>query len=117
MSTDPRAWLDEVERRAKEATPGPWTTEDSRNEPEVITAEVWQLDGYGVAQLRYRGDANRSDAIFIAHARTDLPRATAALRAVLDAMDEADNKWHARALSTAVLRRAITDALTSEDPR
>jgi hypothetical protein len=46
-----------------------------------------------------------------------LTRATAALRAVLDAMDEADNKWHARALSTAVLRRAITDALTSEDPR
>lgn len=79
-------WLDEAEQRAAKATPGPWKLWSMQ-----VLAD---LDGTGnvdtavpVADTFYRDDhwlPRTFDADFIASARTDFPRAVAALRAVLD---------------------------------
>jgi hypothetical protein len=69
-------WLDAAKARADVATDGPWEAdglEGNLDAGDVRVAEVgmWRED----------------DAIFIAAARTDLPKALDALRAVLTVLD------------------------------
>ncbi|MEV7962376.1 hypothetical protein [Oerskovia paurometabola] len=68
--TDARTWLDQVDARTNAAMPGPW---------EVRDREIRDRDNLVVGTILRPANAE-----FIAHARTDLPTATAALRAVLD---------------------------------
>lgn len=76
-------WLDAAQARADAASEGPWVSRRHGDHQYVsagstLVAEVGSLLGDG-------GDGEvLADAVHIAHARTDLPRALAALRAVLD---------------------------------
>jgi hypothetical protein len=76
MSTETDAAL---RAAAEEATPGPWTTDDSRNTAGL--ARVWQYRGLGIAECRYRGAENRKDAAFIALANPT---------AILDLLDRVE---------------------------
>lgn len=82
--TDARAWLDQVDARTNAATDGPW---DARMDTPSMGGSRWSLRRAGVPGLRmavteYQHGSGNAE--FIAAARTDLPAATAALRAVLD---------------------------------
>lgn len=88
MSAEER--LAEIAGRADAATPGVWklwgmsVMADQDGTSNVDTA-------VDVARTLYRDDAGKPrtwDAEFIAHARQDVPRLVAALRAVLDVADE-----------------------------
>lgn len=74
-STD---WLDEIEERAKRATPGPWTSfiegRDHTSGSSFIrtAADDIELSGATIA-----------DQDFIAHARQDIPALIAQLRRLL----------------------------------
>jgi hypothetical protein len=85
--------LDEIERRAQAATPGPWFATNTRNSrrdgslseheygkrPHTVSTDPeeagWEhdggCDGYGISEVNAR---------FIAHARTDIPALIAAVR-------------------------------------
>ena len=76
-------YLDEIQARADAATDGPWAAIE-RALGDVYIAE---LGMYGVAwdepaEWHDSDEASLADAEFIAHARTDVPRLVAALRAV-----------------------------------
>ena len=108
--------LDEIQDRADHATEGPWFRGRfsigaglDHGDPDAIPVERVIMPG---------------DAVFIAHAREDVPRMVAALRAVLrqaDALDElaaspigsagADG---ALSLGARSIRHAITKALGVE---
>ena len=66
-------WLDRAKVVTEEATPGPWEEDGSLigPRPGASVAQVW-------------GVRWEADGAFIAHARTALPQAVAALRATLD---------------------------------
>ena|SRR5690606_11622165 len=74
-------WLDTTERLAGQATLGPWVEDGSLigPRPGASVAQVW-------------GVRWKADGAFIAHARTALPQAVAALRAVLD-LHAPDREW------------------------
>lgn len=74
--------LDQIEQRAKGATDGPWEKRTVRGWEKVVsygTEAMVQL----VAECRH-DECDIADAVFIAHARTDVPALVAALPAVLD---------------------------------
>ena len=66
-------WLDTTQRLDGAATPGPWVEDGALigPRPGASVAQVW-------------GVRWKADSAFIAHARTALPQAVAALRAVTD---------------------------------
>jgi hypothetical protein len=114
--SDVRDVLAEIEQRADNATLGPWSAGD----PYVWKLKSpWMKDGLWVAVHAGDDDLNvanismdrplsgevpaQNDAEFIAHARTDVPRLVAALRAVLD--------YAERDQTSTRYIRAITDAL------
>lgn len=75
---DPRAWCDQVDARTIAATDGPWT----------YGGQGWvfapsPIPAHSIDDLLATVTDDETGA-FIAHARTDLPAATDALRAVLD---------------------------------
>ena len=75
--------LDAIEARAMDATGGPWLPKYAKVFYPNGEAEHWvksTADGLTVASLRYRPqgreigeDQSDLDALFIAHARTDIP--------------------------------------------
>lgn len=107
--------LDEIQDRADHATEGPWFRGRfsigaglDHGDPDAIPVERVIMPG---------------DAVFIAHAREDVPRLVAALRGVLrqaDALDELAaspiGASYAGALRLAArsIRHAITKALGAE---
>lgn len=107
-------FLAEARRLASEATPGPWGVE---------LGQTWWVaspDGYEVADTGPDGDGTAcEDAIFIAHTRTALPRAVAALEAVLelhsDWTDRGDeHRQYCRSCGEAwpcATRRVVDEAL------
>lgn len=65
MATDLTAWLDEREREARAATPGPW----AQNEPDELAHQVYKDHADGPSVLSYEGLAltnYRRDATHIA---------------------------------------------------
>lgn len=77
--------LDEISERASRATEGPWETRDCAPCTERGRLEVNIYDHTGNFQITtwYDDDEfHRPDAEFIAHAREDVPKLVAALRAV-----------------------------------
>lgn len=105
--TDARAWLDEVDARTNVATDGPWSRDR--------TYPLGHAGPYSISvrspQVTVSDGLAKGDAEFIAAARTDLPTATAALRAVLDLLDQADGEDEWSLVHTADIRTAITTAL------
>ena len=86
--TDPRAWLDAVDARTNAATDGPWMTAPSKYVPGTYVHQ----DRPNGAPIIHATAIKQPDAEFIASARTDLPAATTALRAVLDLADMWDSR-------------------------
>lgn len=72
--------LQEIKQRAMAATPGPWEVEQAEGWA-VVTSDTRDIAGL-------TGKAPRSDAQFIATARTDVPILVAAIEAVLHAPRE-----------------------------
>lgn len=79
-------WLDEIEERAKAATPGPWKSTHKTD----FGGKCGHADISGPAKSRYRGvirvgelTATNDDADFIANAREDIPRLVTVLRSVM----------------------------------
>ena len=118
MSDMVRAWLDHTHRLDSEATEGPWaawTDQDGQphmnhmlmvgNAAAVIPeGETW-IEGVDVNPVAHT--YTPEDRKWIAHARTALPAATAALRAVLDQHQQADYQRHV----PRMLRRTPEDHL------
>jgi len=98
--TDPRAWLDEAQRLAGNATPGPWWEDD----------QIWAGRVEDGATIIAHPETD-PDATFIAAARTDLPRALSALRAVLDLCDRSNRPNATKLLHPGDVRRVIKEAL------
>ena len=71
--------LNEIEARANAATEGPWWADWRFTDWEVCCT----VGDHGLPAL-IASDADGEDAEFIAHARTDVPDMSAALRAVLE---------------------------------
>lgn len=108
------AWLDEAQATADAATEGPWDYSPASNgnpadgptHHEVrSSSETDQRAQYPIASTDY-DEMGYRDAAFIADARTRLPQAIAALRAVLT---EAD-RWQHTAV-TEHIRSAVAAAL------
>lgn len=120
--TDPRAWLDQVGARTNAATDGPWAPWLDQDGAEHMQGllMVGNADGVipdGKAISSDGLDANpiahtytSEDRVFIAHARTDLPAAIAALRAVLDLLDGPRARITGH-VTAADIRAALTTAL------
>jgi len=74
-------WIDEIEARERAATPGPWTAMFTHSfDEENNCSKGYTLDGPRPAytgRLFYRDDAE-----FAAHARIDIPRLIARVRAL-----------------------------------
>lgn len=92
------AWLDRLDQLRAEATPGPWFAWDrgvgwhlAVEDPDGPTN-----DEYGRPELLPEGDrtdlARGEDAALIVAAVNDLPKLTAAIRAVLELADELDKE-------------------------
>lgn len=96
MSAEITAWLDDAQAKLDAATEGPWVIYPSITSISYI--EQSQRDG-SVIGGRHVADAGPGDVAFIADARTRLPQAIAALRAVLELVAdcEADPRRHALA--------------------
>lgn len=127
-------YLDEIQARADAATPGPWRWRNSNLDPLLVGARTlvvmaFRRMGFNGAQPVFRDherdvlvDAGREninafpDAVFIAHARTDVPRLVAAIRAVEALCD----RWEVPGgplfgpAFAAEARAAIRDALGGE---
>ena len=78
--TDPRETLARIRAQAAAATPGPW---DLIGGGEYVTP-------VGIMVAPDDGGVNGADAEFIAHARTDVPALSAAIRDVLAVADQLD---------------------------
>jgi len=76
--------LAEIEGRAEGATEGPWVNGGAEQDVRFPdSAGHWGDNGLAIPGFALRNMPTTEDAAFIAHARTDVPRLTAALRAVL----------------------------------
>ncbi|MFJ8798469.1 hypothetical protein [Streptomyces sp. NPDC102487] len=79
LTSTPDGWdLADVEAREAAATRGPWRVE---RDEQKLTRLVVSDDGMLHADLGYLGNANQADAEFTAHAREDVPRLIALVRA------------------------------------
>jgi hypothetical protein len=109
--------LDEIERRANAATPGPWTYHDGCGYVEVPPCGAiefkpgWERSVHFLARVHNNHvegeDGLGFDGAFVASARTDVPALIARVREL-----EAERDGYAR--SHAILRAihgALTDAL------
>ena len=79
-------WLDTTQRLDGAATPGPWVWSEPDPEWTGDYYGVWERDEDmpPVAATHAPGEYGKADAEWIAHARTALPQAVAALRAVIE---------------------------------
>ena len=95
MSDDVRAWLDHTQKLDQAATPGPWVWSEPDPEWTGDYYGVWERDEDmpPVAATHAPGEYGKADAEWIAHARTALPAAVAALRAVAD-LHQPDDGGH-----------------------
>ena len=106
-------YLDQIEERIEAATEGPWSVYRTR-----VGTYVTRPDLLGVAR-EWSLVWQDADAEFIAHARADLPRLLAAVRAVgtrlrsdlPDSDDHLDDWERGHRAALLGIRRALTDAL------
>ena len=87
-------WLDHTQKLDQAATPGPWVWSEPDPEWTGDYYGVWERDEDmpPVAATHAPGEYGKADAEWIAHARTALPAAVAALRAVAD-LHQPDACW------------------------
>lgn len=90
--------LNEIERRANAATPGPWTAASrdvsGRLDSNERSGLGWELDGPPEPDLRGQF-ARGEDALFLAHARADIPDLIAEVRRLRAEIEdlEVDAAW------------------------
>lgn len=112
-------WLDAAKARSDAATDGPWTAADSVDGfsasvhgPRGCVAAARSTPnrelGFELGPLQ--PGRRREDAEFIAAARTDLPKALDALRALLDAAAISERHMY-MTLTTQEIRNIIATAL------
>lgn len=77
--------ITEIRRRELAATDGPWMVE--RHEP-TLSRLVVSEDHTLTVDLGYLGNSNQNDAVFVAHARTDVPFLLRALDQMTAERDE-----------------------------
>jgi hypothetical protein len=95
--------LDEIERRANAATPGPWTYHDGCGYVEVPPCGAiefkpgWERSVHFLARVHNNHvegeDGLGFDGAFIAHARTDVPALIARVRELEEEQAEAHAVW------------------------
>ena len=86
--------LNEIEARANAATEGPWASViNDRRMYHVVTDNEEFCQTYGPELYDSQGFFSDDDTEFIAHARTDVPDMSAALRAVLKLHKEDVHGW------------------------
>jgi hypothetical protein len=90
-----------VDARTNAATDGPWERQSG------------PFDYVTNGHVSIGREHTTPDAEFIAHARTDLPAATAALRAVLDLLDQVEGEDEWSLMHSEDVRSVITAALES----
>lgn len=93
MTTNP---LDEIQARADAATEGPWEARDCPpcTERGRLEVNIWDHTGnFQIASWCDDDEFHRPDAVFIAHAREDVPKLVAALRAV-EAVHQPSQRQH-----------------------
>jgi len=129
--TDLTETLREIRERAEAATEGPWEVKEKFAMTSVRTQDPTARLGFRlVAQVPLRVE-DTSDAEFIAHARTDVPRLVEALEAVLKALDHAataeldtgtryitayrEGRADAFEAAELLVQKAITEALTTKE--
>ena len=73
--------LDDIKKRAENATEGPWGSSDDGGEYRSAYVETtWSVDGENAEPIT--DYLKPADAEFIAHSRTDVPKLVAALEAM-----------------------------------
>jgi hypothetical protein len=108
--------LDEIEVRASKATEGPWEVGGMDSGHSAFEMSIWVTTGNGDSICDMDGqvralnvappnDDGLADADFIAHAREDVPRLVAALRAVEAVCDA----WTARGEHDMAYSKTIPD--------
>lgn len=124
MSTD---WIAQARARCEQATPGPWSRHDfgypGQEEPSSIVVHAGRFDWRSIEEggfvaMTPAWDAQENDnAEFIAAARTDLPRALAALERVRALCDQAEATvlvFHGQRMVSRVTTTAIRAALDAD---
>lgn len=109
--------LDAIRARAEGATEGPWEGDgfqdyDVYNNRRIIDLSIYPISN----QFRPVASSinNESDAVFIAHARTDIPKLLAALHAIqveCKAEEDDNDTLNLTMVSTYRIRQLITEAL------
>lgn len=91
--------LDAMEARASAATPAPWVTNFGVHGDPIIHEEGAPRTGEVARISPAPGDYGKNNAVFIAHARADVPKLVARVRFLeavvqraLDALDEEDTE-------------------------
>jgi hypothetical protein len=100
--------IEAIEAREQAATPGPWESSDPRGRAHGYVFGLWS---------GYDGEVTIGDAVFIAHARTDVPALIAyarELEGVLRDLTEAAERYDV-AIEQAPVYRAL--ALLEQVPR
>ena len=106
--------LDDIQARADKASTGPWAVDHE----DYDGASVYMNDGIGwgrayvCTDLQQGEDEGANDAEFIAHAREDVPKLVAALRAAEEVAARLDMmSGHTYGYWARQLRAAIGEAL------
>jgi len=110
--------LDEIQARADAATEGPWKANDVVDEDtgdleysEILHDYKRESGGVWPNQILGTMDYDSADAVFIVHAREDVPRLVAALRAIeasiayWETLSDGDRHY------AGVIRKHIREAL------
>lgn len=103
-------YLAQIEARAEAATEGPWdvaSDADTYLKPTDVVGPGEPGERFIICE--YAGQ----DAEFIAHARADVPALVAALRAVLDELDQWERVGHL-SIEMVHIRRRVEQALGGE---
>ena len=113
--------LDEIERRANAATPGPWTYHDGCGYVEVPPCGAiefkpgWERSVHFLARVHNNHvegeDGLGFDGAFIAHARTDVPALIARVRELEAQLDELWTRYKKLDEEDDSLREALAGAM------
>lgn len=98
-----KAWLDELEARCNAATPGPWREGTSNVWNDDLNMPVASTERHTYVWRKYKPiyrpedtlEQEQADAIFIAHARQDIPELIQMARRTVEAEAERDAAIHA----------------------
>ena len=110
-----QSWIAEARGRCDAATKGPWESGDGtgrtcwHGEDGVICTEVGQRRVLATLNVNF---IRPNDTAFIAHARTDLPKALEAIERLMQFVDHEDSLWGDPSNPAAQARADVERILT-----